>query len=108
MKDTINDSEVAFARRFASVEPIDRLRMVSEMFESAKRLIAASVRSTEPDISEVELRVRIFDRLYGDDFDDATKVKLRAALRRMDRVAEFQRLNEAPLDGKKLAWGKSR
>lgn len=83
MKDTINDSEVAFARRFAAVAPIDRLRMVGEMFESAKRLIAANVRSTEPDISDTELRVRIFDRLYVDDFDEATKVKLRAALRRM-------------------------
>ena len=62
---------------------IGGLRMVSEMFESAKRLITASVRSTEPDISETELRVRIFDRLYVDDFDEATKVKLRAALRRM-------------------------
>jgi hypothetical protein len=83
MKDTINDSETAFARRFAAVAPIDRLRMVSEMVESAKRLIAANVRSTEPDISDTELRVRLFDRLYVDDFDEMTKVKLRAALRRM-------------------------
>jgi len=83
MKDTINDSEAAFARRFALVAPIDRLRMVSEMFESAKRLIAASVRSSEPDITDAELRVRIFDRLYADDFDEATKVKLRAVLRRL-------------------------
>jgi len=83
MKDTINDSEIETFRRYAEVAPIDRLRMVSEMFESAKRLITASVRSTEPDISETELRVRIFDRLYVDDFDEATKVKLRAALRRM-------------------------
>lgn len=83
MKATINDSEAAFARRFALVAPIDRLRMVSDMFESAKRLIAASVRSTEPDITDTELRVRIFDRLYADDFDDATKVRLRAALRRL-------------------------
>ncbi len=84
MKDTFNDSEIAFARRFAAVAPIDRLRMVSEMFESAKRLIAASIRSAEPDISEAELRVRIFDRLYAGDFDEAVKVRLRAALRRTD------------------------
>jgi hypothetical protein len=82
MRDTINDSEAAFARRFVAVAPIDRLRMVSEMFESAKRLIAANVRSTEPDITEEELRVRIFDRLYADDFDEPSKMRLRAALRR--------------------------
>jgi hypothetical protein len=91
MKNTLNDSETAFARRFASVAPIDRLRMVSEMFESARRLIAASVREAEPDISEVELRVRMFDRLYADDFDEATKVKLRAALRRPPRVRDTSR-----------------
>ena len=79
MKDTSNDSELETARRYAAMAPIDRLRMVSEMFESAKRLIAASVRSAEPDISETELRVRIFDRLYADDFDEATKVRLRAS-----------------------------
>ena len=82
MKDTLNDTELAFARRFAAVTPLDRLRMVSEMFESAKRLIAASVRSAEPEISEMELRVRIFDRLYADDFDEATKDRLRASIRR--------------------------
>ena len=82
MKDTSNDSELETARRYAAMAPIDRLRIMSEMFESAKRLIAASVRSAEPDISEIELRVRIFDRLYGDDFDEATKARLRASIRR--------------------------
>ena len=82
MKDTSNNSELETALRYAAMAPIDRLRMVSGMFESAKRLIAASVRSTEPDISETELRVRIFDRLYADDFDEATKVRLRASIRR--------------------------
>jgi hypothetical protein len=82
MKTTANDTETAFARRFASVTPLERLRMTSEMFGAAKRLIAASVHGEEPQISESELRVRIFDRLYADDFDEATKARLRAALRR--------------------------
>lgn len=82
MKDTLNDTDAAFARRFASVAPIDRLRMMSSMCDSAKRLIASSVRSAEPQITDGELRVRIFDRLYSDDFDESTKVRLRASLRR--------------------------
>ena len=82
MKDTFNDSHAAFSGRFASISPLDRLRMTSDMFDSAKRLIAASVRAKDPDISEAELRVRIFDRLYGNDFDEPTKVRLRAVLRR--------------------------
>lgn len=82
MKDTFNDSETAFALRFASIPPLERLRMASGMFDSAKRLIAASVRTVEPHITESEPRVRIFDRLYGDDFDEPTKARLRASLRR--------------------------
>lgn len=79
---TLNDTESVFALRFASVAPIDRLRMTSGMFDSAKRLTAASVRSAEPEITDGELRVRIFDRLYSDDFDEPTKIRLRASLRR--------------------------
>lgn len=81
MKATANDTELDFARRFAAVTPAQRLRMTCEMFDAAKRLIAASVRTEEPDITDAELRVRIFDRLYADDFSEVTKVKLRAALR---------------------------
>jgi len=81
MRDTLNDTEAAFALRFASVPPLERLRMTSDMFDAAKRLIAASVRNAEPHISHAELQVRIFDRLYGDDFDEPTKARLRASLR---------------------------
>ena len=82
MKDTLNDTATAFALRLASLSPLERLRMTSDMFDAAKRLIAASVRSTEPHISDTELQVRIFDRLYAIDFDEPTKARLRASLRR--------------------------
>ena len=82
MRTTANDTDAAFARRFASVAPLERLRMTCDMFDAAKRLIAASVKHVEPQISDAELRVRIFDRLYATDFDEATRARLRAALRR--------------------------
>jgi hypothetical protein len=81
MKTTANDTDTEFARRFASVAPLERLRMTCDMFDAAKRLIAASVRVADPEISASELRVRIFDRLYPDDFDEQTKATLRAAMR---------------------------
>lgn len=83
MRTTANDTEAAFARRFTPLAPVERLRLTCDMFDAAKRLIAASVQNAEPRISDAELRVRIFDRLYPDDFDEATRVRLRAALRRM-------------------------
>lgn len=82
MRTTANDTDAAFARRFVSVAPLERLRMTCDMFDAAKRLIAASVKNVEPQISDAELRVRIFDRLYATDFDEATRARLRAALRR--------------------------
>ncbi len=81
MKRTFNDTEAQFAARFAAVSAIERLRMSSAMFESAKRLIAASLRHSDPTMSPSELKVRIFDRLYGDDFDEPTRERIRAVLR---------------------------
>jgi len=81
MRDTLNDTDAAFALRFASVTPLERLRMATAMFDGAKRLIAASVRSAEPLITDTELRVRIFDRLYAGDFDEVTTARLRTSLR---------------------------
>ncbi len=82
MKVTANDTEAALALRFALLTPVERLRMTCGMFDAAKRLIVASVLNEEPQISEPELRVRIFDRLYPSDFDNETRVRLRAGLRR--------------------------
>lgn len=81
MRDTSNDNDAAFAQRFAAVTPLERLRMTSAMFDGAKRLIAASVRNAEPLITDSELRVRIFDRLYAGDFDEVTAARLRTSLR---------------------------
>jgi len=81
MKETINATEETVAARFAALPPAERLRMSSAMFESAKRLIAASVRHAEPGLSPAEVRVRIFDRLYGDDFDGPARARIHAALR---------------------------
>jgi hypothetical protein len=38
------------------------------MFDSAKVLAAAGIRAMHPDISQDELRRRVFDRLYAGDF----------------------------------------
>jgi hypothetical protein len=50
------------------------------MFDDAKALAAAGIRAMNPGISQDELRRRIFDRLYIDDFDPDTRMKFRSAL----------------------------
>ena len=82
MKDTPPETDAASTARFAAVPAIDRLRMTCEMFDTAKRLVAAGIRAGDPDISDAELRVRIFQRLYSTDFDEASMTRLVAALRK--------------------------
>jgi hypothetical protein len=56
--------------------------MVCEMFSLARALMVADIRRRDPEVSDVELRVRIFERAYGDDLDAATRARVVARLRR--------------------------
>ena len=59
----------------------DRVRMMSEMFDFAKALVLSNLRETHPDASDAELRVLLFDRLYGDEIDPARRASIVARLR---------------------------
>ena len=80
MKDTADDVDAAYLRRFATLSPLQRLQMMSDMFETAKALIEADIRRHAPDIRPQDLRVETFKRLYWDDFDEATRTRLIATL----------------------------
>jgi len=60
---------------------VERLRMTCAMFDDAKALVRAEILSRRPDISESDLRVEMFDRLYFGDFDAATRDRIVAGLR---------------------------
>lgn len=68
----MNDTSPEMAKRFAQVlrerSGSDRVRMVSDMFETARALVIASVRAQQPDISEADLRAQVFRRVYASDF----------------------------------------
>ena len=55
--------------------------MAFEMFDLARVLMIADIRAKNPGISDVELRVKIFDRTYGNDFDDVERDRITAHLR---------------------------
>jgi hypothetical protein len=56
--------------------------MACEMFTTARAVMVADIRRRDPAISETELRVRIFERRYGDDLDEPTRARIIAGLRR--------------------------
>jgi hypothetical protein len=68
----VNDTSPEMAARFEGLlrkrSGSDRLRMVSDMFETARALVIANVRAQQPDISALELRAQVFRRLYASDF----------------------------------------
>jgi len=59
----------------------DRVRMACEMFEMARALAITAIRSADPGISDVALRVKLFERFYWDDFPPADRDRIVANLR---------------------------
>jgi hypothetical protein len=59
----------------------DRVRMMSEMFDFAKALVLSNLRETHPGACDAELRVLLFDRLYGDEIESAQRASIVARLR---------------------------
>lgn len=82
MKDTPPDVEAAVTRLMMQRSPSERAMMAFEMFDMARALMTADIRAHHPDISEVELRVQIFERTYGSDFGDAERARIVERIRR--------------------------
>ena len=81
MNDTSPDVAAQFDALMARRSGSDRVRMACEMFDLARALAVAGIRADHPGISGNDLRVRLFERLYGDDFSDEERSRILAALR---------------------------
>jgi hypothetical protein len=67
--DTDLDAQARFDAILHRRSGSDRVVMACEMFDLARALMAARVRELEPNITAVELKIRVFQRMYGDDID---------------------------------------
>ena len=81
MNDTPPDVDAAFTAMFATLTPTQRVRMVSEMFDSARRHLVSGIRAEQPDITECELKVQVFLRTYRDDYAPAERDRIVASIR---------------------------
>ena len=59
----------------------ERAMMAFEMFDMARALMTADIRAHHPDITDRELRVQIFERTYGNDFDEAARADIARRIR---------------------------
>ena len=81
MTDTSPETTAAFDALLAQRSGSDRVRMACEMFDLARALAVAAIRIAEPATSGRDLRVRLFERLYGEDFSEEERARIIATLR---------------------------
>ena len=81
MNDTSEDVALIIRERYRAMTPTERIRMASGMFETARALATAGIQAQHPDLDAVELRVALFDRLYGRDYSAADREEIVARIR---------------------------
>lgn len=81
MNDTPSHVERRMTELFMSRPAGERIRTACEMFDFARQVLIAGIQAEHPGITLEELRVRIFERTYGTDFDAADRKRITARLR---------------------------
>ena len=81
MNDTPPEVRAAFTALLMQRSGGERAMMAFGMFDVARALVTAGIRARHPDISESELRVQIFERTYGSDFDEADRARIVSRIR---------------------------
>ena len=81
MSDMPPEVEARLGALFAERSGSDRVRMACEMFTLARALMVANIRAEAPDITATDLRVKVFERTYGDDLDLEERARIIARLR---------------------------
>ena len=81
MEDTTSDVETRFASLLAARSGAERILIACEMFDLARALVVSSVATEEPALSPADLRARIFERTYGNDFNPEDRARIIARLR---------------------------
>lgn len=76
MTDTPSHVEQLYRELLMRRPGADRLRMGAAMFEGAKRLVRASLGDPEGRDDSPGMRVRLFLRIYGPDFDEASRARI--------------------------------
>ncbi len=80
MKDTSQEIEERFFDMMSAKSGAERLRMGFDMFETAKRLVKASIADDAPGLSDVEVRLAVFDRFYGEDLPEDVMARCRGKM----------------------------
>lgn len=76
MNDTPADVAAKFTALLMERDEGERVLMAFRVFDLARALTTAGIRADDPGISDRELRVRLFERTCGRDFDDRERARI--------------------------------
>lgn len=80
MTDTHPDIEAHLRALYRARTPAERVAMATALYTSAKELARAGIRMQAGDISEREMRRRLFLRFYPDDFPEPQRAAILRAV----------------------------
>jgi hypothetical protein len=80
MNDTSPEIEKRFRAMLLARTGEERLKMGCSMHTCAQQIVRASVQAHTPHISQATLRLALFLRFYGNDFDAATRERILLAM----------------------------
>lgn len=86
MHDTPPDVAEAFTALMMQRSEGERAMMAFEMFDLARALMTADIRARYPSIDDDELRVQIFERTYGNDFNEDDRIRISQHIRAVRRT----------------------
>ena len=84
MYDTSPEMEARMLNMLAQKTPEERLRMACSMLAAAKLLVRSGIMHENPDLTEAQIRGRLFLRLYGDDFSEEEILRIVAKMPNME------------------------
>lgn len=84
MNDTSPEVRERYRRMLMLRTGAERVEMACRMFDAARMLVRASLGDPDGVDSSAEMRVRLFLRTYGRDFDTETTRRIVARLRATD------------------------
>ncbi len=71
MNDTSMQMQLKYNKLLMSLTPSERLRMVSGMYETGRKLVISGIQNRRKQLNSTQLRGQFFLRTYGNDFTAA-------------------------------------
>lgn len=76
MSDTPTQIRQRYKEMLMSRTPLERLRMVSRMYDTGRKLVISGIQNGRQKLNASQLRGQIFLRMYGSDFTVADRKRI--------------------------------